>query len=294
MPSLFLSHSSNDKFFARKLAEKLSQVGVKVWIDEAELRIGDSLLEKISSAIQGSDFVGAVLSHNSVKSNWVQKELAMAMDREIGGKQVVVLPILIESCTIPPFLADKLYADFTDPDDFDRPFLKVLHALGVSIPTTPEPPAEPKAIPKPAAKPKSAPKTATEDQGLLGFDNISIQGIDKSKLYRPDPEKSLYHVYFELSGNPPREWAQIFEAERQFPRHSMWRHAWIEGRYIVVHCVPDEVKKYHLADIKQDVESSNAKYRDYLRRLAAQKAREAQQEKRIKDDLDDALDDLNI
>ncbi|MCC5842561.1 MAG: toll/interleukin-1 receptor domain-containing protein [Opitutales bacterium] len=288
MPSLFLSHSSNDNFFARKLAEKLSQVGVKVWIDEAELRIGDSLLAKISSAIQESDFVGAILSHNSVKSSWVQKELAIAMGKEIGGKQVVVLPILIDSCKIPSFLADKLYADFTNPDDFDGPFLRVLHALGVSVPTMAEPPTTT------MATPKASSKAAQQDHDFLGFDDIAIRGIDKSKLYRPNPDKSLYHVYFELSRNPPREWTEIFDAERQFPRHSMWRHAWVEGRYIVVHCVPEEVKEYHLSDIKQDVETSNAKYRDFLRRVAAQRVREMQKEKQIKHELDKALDGLDI
>ena len=105
MPSVFLSHSSKDKFFARKLAEGLTNRGVTVWIDEAELRIGDSLIDKISGAIQESDYVAAVLSHNSVSSNWVQKELQLAMTKEIGGKQVVVLPIMIDRCEIPPVLS---------------------------------------------------------------------------------------------------------------------------------------------------------------------------------------------
>lgn len=74
----------------------------------------------------------------------------------------------------------------------------------------------------------------------------------------------------------------------------MWRHAWIEDEYVVVHCVPDEVKKYHLRDIKQDVEGSNAKYREYLRREAAERARESEQQKMLKQNLDSALDDLDI
>lgn len=283
MPSVFLSHSSKDKFFARKLAEGLTNRGVTVWIDEAELRIGDSLIDKISGAIQESDYVAAVLSHNSVSSNWVQKELQLAMTKEIGGKQVVVLPIMIDRCEIPPFLADKLYADFTDVDDFDAPMERLLHAIGVSIPTTTTPATAP-----------LAPTEAPEPETLVGFDDIRIIGVDNDKLYKPDPQKLLYHVYFELSASPPAEWAQIFEAERRFPRHTMWRRAWMEGRHIVVHCVPDEVKKYHLNDIKLDVTNSNSKYREHLRRVAEAEARKALKEEKEQQDLDAALGGLDF
>ncbi|PEU28639.1 hypothetical protein CN532_11480 [Bacillus wiedmannii] len=57
MPSVFLSHSSKDKFFVRKLAERLIHSGVEVWIDEAEIKIGDSLIEKISQGIKGADYL---------------------------------------------------------------------------------------------------------------------------------------------------------------------------------------------------------------------------------------------
>lgn len=287
MISVFLSHSSKDKFFARKLAETLSSDEVKVWIDEAELKIGDSLIDKIAAAIDRADFVAAILSHSSVRSEWVTKELRLAMTQEIEGRRVKVLPILIERCEIPDFLRDKLYADFTDPDDFDGPLSRLLHALGISRPTS-----------APGAPLVSAPSTRTSKETrpetLEGFDDIRLVGVDKGRAYRPDLEKLLYHVYFQLSAHPPQEWVQIFEAERQFPRHTMWRHAWIEGNYVVVHCVPDEVKKYHLSDIKQDVTSSNSKYREYLTRVAAEKAREAQRQRKLEKDLDDALGDLDL
>ena len=131
-PSVFLSHSWNDEFFTRRLAETLQDAGVYVWIDEAELRVGDSLISKISDAIDQTDYVVAVLSQNSVNSNWVKKELELAMTEEINGKRVKVLPILIEECEIPLYLRDKVYADFTnanDPDEFKRSLSKLLNAF---------------------------------------------------------------------------------------------------------------------------------------------------------------------
>lgn len=76
MPSVFLSHSHGDKAFVRGLADRLTQAGAVVWLDEAALNIGDSLIERISEAIQEMEYVAAILSPRSVKSNWVQKELS--------------------------------------------------------------------------------------------------------------------------------------------------------------------------------------------------------------------------
>jgi len=285
MPSIFLSHSSKDKFFARKLAEALTRYGVTVWIDEAELRVGDSLIDKISSAIHATDFVAAVLSHSSVNSNWVKKELQLAMSREIDGKQIVVLPILIDRCEIPLFLTDKLYADFTDADNFDAPMERLLHAIGVSV-TTKSPPAP--------VTTTGTPVTIPSPESLVEFDDIRIVGLDNNRLYRPDPQKALYHVYLELSSSPPMEWSQIFDAERRFPRHTMWRRAWVEERYVVVHCVPNEVKQFHLNDIKQDVANSNAKYREFLRRVAQEEARQANREAQEQERLNEAFDGLDF
>ncbi|WHW57110.1 toll/interleukin-1 receptor domain-containing protein [Salmonella enterica] len=40
--SVFLSHNHNDKPFVRKLARDLENHGVRYWLDETEMKIGDS------------------------------------------------------------------------------------------------------------------------------------------------------------------------------------------------------------------------------------------------------------
>ena len=117
--SIFISHSSADNEFANRLAKALRINGVKVWIDEAEMMVGDSLLEKIKSAIDEMNYLGVVLSPKSVKSQWVQREVQIALDNEITGKKVKVLPLLYKDCNIPPFLKGKVCADFRKEDAFD-------------------------------------------------------------------------------------------------------------------------------------------------------------------------------
>ena len=132
MPSIFLSHNAADKPFARRLAARLIESGVVVWFDEVELKIGDSLVDKISEAINQVHYVAAVISSNSIKSTWVQKELSLAMSKEIKNNAIVVLPLLLDDCDIPTSLKDKLYADFRDPNNFERECVKLLQAMGVS------------------------------------------------------------------------------------------------------------------------------------------------------------------
>ncbi|MFX0141832.1 MAG: toll/interleukin-1 receptor domain-containing protein [Candidatus Hodarchaeota archaeon] len=118
MSSVFLSHNYKDKVFARKLASHLKIAGVRVWLDEAELKLGDSLIEKLSTAIKKMNYLAVLLSKNSVSSKWVKKEVNIALNEEICGRKVKVLPLVIENCSIPFFLRDKLYADFTKPENY--------------------------------------------------------------------------------------------------------------------------------------------------------------------------------
>jgi hypothetical protein len=127
MSTIFLSHNHKDKPFARKLSEKLKAHGIRAWIDEAEIQIGDSLISKIESAIEEFTYLGVILSPNSASSEWVRREVNIALTKEIKGKKVKVLPLIYKKCDIPGFLADKLYADFTE--DFEEGFEKLLARL---------------------------------------------------------------------------------------------------------------------------------------------------------------------
>lgn len=132
MSKVFLSHNHVDKPFARKLAADLRQAGHTVWIDEAEIMIGDSLIEKIRQGLDEVDFVVAILSVASIDSPWVQRELDIASNREIAERRVVVLPLLREKVELPGFLRGKRYADFTDDSQYEQSFRQLLRPLGVS------------------------------------------------------------------------------------------------------------------------------------------------------------------
>jgi hypothetical protein len=110
-PSIFVSHAHEDKPLARGLTAALTERGYYVWLDEVELRIGDSLVERIADAIAEGDFVLAIVSPHSLASNWCQQELSWAATKGIANKRVVVLPIRYGGAEMPAVLADRLWAD---------------------------------------------------------------------------------------------------------------------------------------------------------------------------------------
>lgn len=127
---IFLSHTSDDKPFVRDLKSKLEAHGVsEIWLDEAEIDIGDSLTKKIDEGLKKTKYIGVVLSPRSIKSPWVERELEIAINREISTGEVAVLPLLYEKCDLPAFLKGKLYADFTSPQQYDQSIEKLLRRL---------------------------------------------------------------------------------------------------------------------------------------------------------------------
>jgi hypothetical protein len=110
--SVFISYSHNDKRFVDRLAAALIRKRQHIWLDRYELRPGDSLLQRIQDAIEKAQALLVVLSKASVNSEWCKKELSVGLVRELEEKRVVVIPVLMEDCSIPLLLRDKLCADF--------------------------------------------------------------------------------------------------------------------------------------------------------------------------------------
>ena len=110
---MFISHASEDKeAVVRPLATALQSKGVRVWFDEFEMRIGDSLRRKIDQGLANSRFGIVVISRSFIKKGWTNYELDGLMTKAISGQQVL-LPIWNditkqEVIDYSPSLADKV------------------------------------------------------------------------------------------------------------------------------------------------------------------------------------------
>lgn len=110
---VFISHASEDKDeLVRPLANALKASGLKVWFDEFELKIGDSLRRKIDKGLATSRFGIVVLSKSFLTKGWTNYELDGLVTRVVTGEQIL-LPIWHniskrEVIEYSPSLADKL------------------------------------------------------------------------------------------------------------------------------------------------------------------------------------------
>ena len=110
---VFISHASEDRnAVVRPLANALKEAGLRVWYDEFELNIGDSLRQKIDRGLASSRFGVVVLSKDFFDKGWTNYELDGIVTRSVSGEQIL-LPIWhnvtkAEVIEYSPSLADKL------------------------------------------------------------------------------------------------------------------------------------------------------------------------------------------
>ncbi len=108
---VFLCHATEDKQAAQELASAMTRLGAEIWFDEREIRVGDSIVQKIEDGLETVSHLIVLLSENSVNKPWVRKELSLALMRQLSQRAIKVLPFRLDDCTIPLILADIKYAD---------------------------------------------------------------------------------------------------------------------------------------------------------------------------------------
>lgn len=113
-PKAFLSHATEDKErFAVPFAEALISNGIDVWMDQWEIKAGDSLVKKIfTDGIDEADVFIVVISPISLLKPWVADELDAGVVRKIAGA-CKLIPIVLDDAEVPPALKHSLWISAT-------------------------------------------------------------------------------------------------------------------------------------------------------------------------------------
>lgn len=130
MNKVFLSHSNIDKVAVRRLARDLREHDIDVWLDEWEIKVGDSISQKIEQGLMEANYLLIWLTKSAVQSGWVDREWRVKFLEEVSQKRVIVLPILAEDIELPQLLHDKKYADFRD--DYTKGLWQILDVPNLS------------------------------------------------------------------------------------------------------------------------------------------------------------------
>ncbi len=128
---VFISYCHADKEFVDKLAINLVKSNIPIWLDRWELKVGDSITQKIQEVLSESDYLLMVFSKQSIESDWVKREMTAGLLREIEEKRAIILPVLLEDCKLPLFVRDKFYADFRS--NFTSGFRQIEDALAAQF-----------------------------------------------------------------------------------------------------------------------------------------------------------------
>jgi len=98
--SCFISYSTKDEQLAQRLHADLQAQGVRCWFAPEDLKIGDKFRVAIDETIRVYDKLLLVLSEHSVHSEWVEKEVETAMEREREQKRPMLFPIRLDDAVM--------------------------------------------------------------------------------------------------------------------------------------------------------------------------------------------------
>jgi uncharacterized protein YjbI with pentapeptide repeats len=146
--SCFISYSSKDEEFAKRLHADLREEGIRCWFAPEDMKIGDKIRKHIDETIRIHDKLLLILSEESVNSAWVEKEVESAFEQETirkkrdGFDQTVLFPIQLDKAVMEiqdGWPADirrtRHIGDFTDwknHDSYQAAFDRLLRDLNKS------------------------------------------------------------------------------------------------------------------------------------------------------------------
>ena len=99
--SCFISYSSRDKAFAKRLYADLQSNNVRCWFAPHDLKTGDRYRDRIDESIRLYDKLLLILSKHAVTSSWVEQEVETALEkerdlREQGTQRTVLFPVKLD------------------------------------------------------------------------------------------------------------------------------------------------------------------------------------------------------
>jgi hypothetical protein len=123
----FISHRGSDALLAERLATELKNSGVDVWLDNWEINLGDSIVERMQQGLSGSSYLILCYSADGVTAPWIGREWMSALARQLDGHAVKILPVRLSGGQPPEILADIKYADLVR--DWDAGVAQLRRAL---------------------------------------------------------------------------------------------------------------------------------------------------------------------
>ena len=131
----FLSYSHSDHVMVDPVRVALIARDFATWDARHDLSGGDPWADKIEGAIEAAARFGYFLhfiSHSSLRSQWVSREMERALALDIGSRYIPIAldPPAILADLLPPFVRERRWIDYSHTN-VDRMLPSLLRALGM-------------------------------------------------------------------------------------------------------------------------------------------------------------------
>jgi hypothetical protein len=126
---VFISYSDADHEWVWSwLVRRLNGAGLTVCTDR-DFEVGVLKLENIEKAITASRHTLLVLTPAWVKGEWESFAGLLARSEDPVGRQRRTIPLLLKHCMPPRSIARLIYADFTDANEWEQQFERLVATL---------------------------------------------------------------------------------------------------------------------------------------------------------------------
>lgn len=130
MARVFLSHARADKPAVRRIAEDLRAAGHQPWLDDDEIRIGQSIPATVEAALRGADFVVICLSKAAATRGWIEAKRDAALMKQFRDRKERILPVRLDDVEPPYLIASLACVDrFPDPVSFERGVARLTRSI---------------------------------------------------------------------------------------------------------------------------------------------------------------------
>jgi hypothetical protein len=195
---IFISHSTHDRWIARQLSTLLEAQRHSTFLDEKDIKTGESIDSTIQKHLKECDHLLLLLSPASVQSQWVLIELGGA---KALGKHIVPVLHHVGSNEIPQAISQVLARELNDIDKYFAELKAVKSSAGKpgSITKATSGAAEPADVRVESGKPALKGRQKSVGAFAVG-DRVRIISVEHLTLEDRDEQPKWVHGMDKFSG----------------------------------------------------------------------------------------------
>ncbi len=130
---IFVSYSRLDRGWVQaELIPRLERHGLKVCIGYRDFEIGAPILHNIEYAVDNCPRTILVLTPSWLESEWTDFESLLVGTSDPAARRRKLIPLLLKPCALPSRITMLTHADFTERQDHDAQFRRLLSQLQIT------------------------------------------------------------------------------------------------------------------------------------------------------------------